>query len=90
MKVKDIFYGAFLSGVIIALMGYVYLIVGGVVGACLFSTGILLICELGLLLYTGKAGLVPSGDISIKELFWILIFNLFGAWAIGMIGRMLG
>lgn len=67
---------------LIGIAGAVYLTIGGLAGAVCFSGGLMLICLLKLLLYTGKAGYVGK-EVSPKNLLIILIFNLIGAYLIG-------
>lgn len=76
------------AGILIAVAGYVYLTVSGIVGACMFAFGLLGVCYLGLHLYTGKAGSVSlnkEDDIYYPSLAWILIFNFVGTGITGLL-----
>lgn len=57
----------------------VYLNIGGVIGAFLFSVGLLAVLTLNYELFTGKAGLYATGDIKPNRLAEIWLGNLFGA-----------
>lgn len=73
-----------LAGMLIGLAGYIYLTVGGIVGAFMFLFGLLGVCYMGLHLYTGKAGSCSfnkfelSEPTSITNLFLIILFNIIG------------
>ena len=60
-----------LAGILIAVSAIVYLKIGGVVGAFLFSIGLLTILHFKLGLFTGKAGLLSKGRITPIELISI-------------------
>ena len=64
-----------LAGFLIAIGGYAFLKVGGIVGAFLFSFGIICVVNLQTPLYTGIAGT--------DEKFWtkieVLVYNIIGA-----------
>ena len=73
-----------LAGMLIAMGGTINLAVGsGMLGAVLFSLGLLTILHFQLKLFTGKAGLLATNDISIKDLGLIWCGNLVGCgtWA---------
>jgi len=55
---QKVFKSSILAGIFIAVAGYIYLTVSGIVGACMFAFGLLGVCYIGLHLYTGKAGSV--------------------------------
>lgn len=77
-----------LAGILIGVAGYVYLTVGGIVGACMFAFGLLGVCYMGLHLYTGKAGSVSldkQDEIYYPNLGLILLFNFVGTAATGML-----
>ena len=63
----------------IALGGAVNLIQGGVIGAILFSVGLLTILSLRMELFTGKAGLYVSNKITLTKLYEIWLGNFVGA-----------
>ena len=55
---KSAFWGGIASGIMVGIGGTVYLSCESkVVGAVLFSVALLVICMLGIYLYTGKIGL---------------------------------
>lgn len=66
------------AGLLIAMGGAMYLAIGGVVGAIMFSLGLLTILHFQLRLFTGKAGLLLSGDIRPVRLGLIWCGNLLG------------
>ena len=70
-----------LSGIIIAVSGIVYLQVGGVAGALLFSMGLLTVLSFKLNLFTGKAGLLATNEISVGKLADIWVGNFIGTTA---------
>lgn len=67
-----------LAGLMISLGCIVYLQVGGVAGALLFSLGLISILTFGFNLFTGKAGLLAT-----KEMTWL---RLGGIWVGNFIG----
>ena len=67
-----------LAGFLIAMGAAIYLTVGGVVGAVLFSLGLLTILHFQFKLFTGKAGLLAMQAISIRELISIYCGNFIG------------
>lgn len=81
-----------LAGVMIGIGGVVYLSIGGVIGALLFSVGLLTIVTFKFHLFTGKAGLLPTNEITITDLIRIWIGNFIGTWivAIGLYATPVG
>ena len=67
-----------LAGMMIAIGGIVFLSVGGTTGALLFSMGLLTILCLKLELFTGKAGLLATKEITPGKLLEIWIGNFIG------------
>lgn len=67
-----------LAGILIALGGVAYLKIGGVVGAVLFSIGLLTILHFKCELFTGKAGLLASRAIHPIKLGGIYCGNMIG------------
>lgn len=65
----------------IAIASYIYLSVGGIVGAIMFSIGLLTILNMQFKLFTGSVGYIKSKD-DIKDNFIILIGNIIGACGI--------
>lgn len=75
-----------LSGILIGIGGTIYLSVENkIVGSILFSIGLLSICYLKLPLYTGKIGYLIKKEISIYDLFYILMGNILGALITGLV-----
>ena len=70
-----------IAGFMISLGGYLYLTLGGLVGALFFSIGLLTILHFNFQLFTGKAGLLSTKQISCLRLVAIWIGNLIGASA---------
>lgn len=76
-----------LAGIMIGLAGWVYLKLDrSIVGACLFSLGLISVFSLELNLYTGKVG----GSSWFKDLYLVrvLMMNLAGVLFIGLISRL--
>lgn len=71
-------YSSILAGILIAMGCITYLTIGGVLGAFMFSFGLLAILRLGLDLYTGKAGLLATNEIDLRKLVSIYAGNLLG------------
>lgn len=61
----------------IAIASYIYLSVGGIVGAIMFSIGLLTILNMGFKLFTGSVGYIKSKD-DIRDNIIILIGNIIG------------
>lgn len=68
-----------LAGIMISIACAVYLSVGGVAGALLFATGLLGILFYQMKLFTGKAGLLVDGGITLADLGIIWVGNFIGA-----------
>lgn len=75
----DTFKKSIFAGVCISLGGTIYLSVGGIVGAVLFSFGLLAVVHYSLPLYTGKSGFCKTTK-DLKLLPLILIGNIIGAF----------
>ena len=71
-----------LSGILIAIGAYANLKVGGVIGAFLFSFGIVAIVGCNISLYTGIAGTDAKFIEKLEVLFMNLIGAVFGAFLI--------
>lgn len=69
---------AILAGMLIAMGAALYLTVGGALGAFLFSLGLLTILYFKFALFTGRAGLLATGDIRVGELIKIWFGNFIG------------
>ena len=74
-----------LAGIMIALGGVVNLTVGGPLGAVLFSIGLITILVFGFDLFTGKAGLLATGEITPVKLAHIWGYNFMGAAIMALI-----
>ncbi len=96
MNMKDTFRSAVLSGIAVAIAGWGYLAFPNIVGAVLFSFGLLTVVNYKLKLYTGTAGFVPlrydDGRSrwlrAIGELLFILFANIIGCMFISLLARM--
>ncbi len=79
MNVWQTFRSAILAGIAISCGCIVFLKVGGVAGAVLFTFGLLTVVHYALKLYTGTAGFVASwNDFSV--LWLILLGNIVGCF----------
>ena len=67
------------AGMMIAIGGIIFLTLSGLEGALLFSMGLLTILCLKLELFTGKAGLLATKEITPGKLLEIWIGNFIGA-----------
>ena len=74
-----------LAGMMIGLGAIVYLSVGKIVGAFMFSIGLLAILHFRCRLFTGKAGGLATGAISLDDLAAIYIGNAFGTCVMAFI-----
>lgn len=79
---------AIIAGFLIAMGGAMYLAIGGVVGAIMFSLGLLTILHFKYYLFTGKAGLLLTKEIKPLHLAEIWLGNFIGTCfgAIAMLG----
>lgn len=76
-----------LAGMLIGIGGLVYLSVDyKVFGAFLFSLGLITIIAKGFTLYTGAIGYLDKIN-TIPYYFYMLIYNLWGAWIMGLVGK---
>lgn len=76
-KIRVFAGGSFLSGIFISVGAIAFLKVGGILGACLFTFGLISIIHYQLKLYTGVSGFVSNVDDCIT-LPIILLFNIIG------------
>lgn len=67
-----------MAGIMVAFAATLNLKIGGIVGAILFSLGLLTILTYQFNLFTGKAGLLATKQISLLGLFAIYWQNLIG------------
>lgn len=71
------------AGLCIGIGGIVYLKVGGVAGAALFSVGLITIVSYKLKLYTGASGFVTKENWT--DLFTILFGNIIGCYLMSLL-----
>ena len=71
-----------LAGIMISLGCIINLQIGGISGALFFSLGLLTILMFDFELFTGRAGLIPTGQITWKKLGLIWLGNLYGCAAV--------
>lgn len=64
------------GGAMIGIASYIYLMTGGIVGAFLFSIGLLTILNMNFKLYTGAVGFAKKHDV--PSLAAILLGNIIG------------
>ena len=67
-----------LAGMMISLGCTIFLKIGGIVGAILFSIGLLGVVTYQLNLFTGKAGFLDLNWMGIREIGSILLLNVIG------------
>lgn len=67
-----------LAGIMISLGCIINLQVGGIGGALFFSLGLITILMFNFDLFTGRAGLIPTGQMTWKKLGLIWLGNLCG------------
>lgn len=72
-----------LGGAFISLGGYIYLTIGGPLGAVLFSIGLLSVVHFGAILYTGK--IREFSQVSALRLLSILGLNIIGCILMALI-----
>ena len=81
----DIFRSAITAGLFIALGGFVFLKVGGIVGACLFTFGLLGVIHYQVHLFTGRSGYV-NGVEDFFLLFTAVLFgNVLGCYLVSLL-----
>lgn len=85
MTVINLFRSAVFAGITIGIAGFCYLAVGGVIGAVVFSFGLLTVIGYKLKLFTGTAGFVTLKDM--PSLLLILVGNVFGCLLIALMTR---
>ena len=74
-----------LAGIMIAIGAIVNLQVGGLLGPFLFAVGLLTILEFEFNLFTGKAGLLATKEISVADLFTVWCGNFIGTALVSML-----
>ena len=81
----DIFRSSITAGILIALGGFVFLKVGGIVGACLFTFGLLGVIHYQAHLFTGRSGYV-NGVEDFFLLFTAVLFgNVLGCYLVSLL-----
>ena len=82
------FCSAILAGICIAIGGVVYLSVGGVAGAVLFSFGLLTVVHFGYRLYTGTAGFVDvKKGRDWLDMLIIILGNIVGCGLVALLAH---
>lgn len=71
-------YRGLLGGACISVGGYIYLAVGGPVGAVLFAIGLLTVVHYSFLLYTGRIQNTFDSKTDAKALVPVLVWNVAG------------
>ena len=87
---------AILSGIAIGIAGWGYLAYNNIIGAILFSFGLLTVVGYKLPLYTGTAGFIPLRDEqgrscwpgAIGKLLFILMGNIIGCLLVSLLSRL--
>lgn len=90
------FRSAVLSGIAIGIAGWGYLAYNTIVGAVLFSFGLLTVVGYKLPLYTGTAGFIPLRDeqgrsclfSAVGKLIFILLGNIVGCLLVSLLSRL--
>lgn len=85
---KEFILRSILGGAFISLGGYIYLTVGGPLGAVLFAIGLLSVVHFGALLYTGKIrefSLKNGAGMRPLPLLSILLLNIVGCALMALI-----
>ena len=83
IEVKEV-YKSMMAGYLIALGGYVNLKVGGVLGAFLFSLGLLSVIAFKTPLYTGMVSNLESYNYP-RNMCKVLVYNCIGAAGLGLL-----
>ena len=93
---KQTFRSSVLSGIAVGIAGWGYLAYPNIIGAVLFSFGLLTVVNYKLKLYTGPAGFVALRDEEGKSRFWgavgellfILAGNIVGCLLVSLFARL--
>ena len=83
--VVNLFRSAVFAGIAIGVAGFCYLAIGGIVGAFVFSFGLLTVLGYKLKLFTGTAGFIEPKEM--PTLFLILVGNIVGCLLIALMTR---
>ena len=76
------------AGMSIGIAGYIYLSTNAILGAVLFSVGLLSCVITGSPLFTGKSGFI-SDTQDFRRLILVLLLNVYAAFIFGLIARLL-
>lgn len=82
---SELIRSAIFAGIAVGTAGFGNLAVGGLIGAVLFSFGLLTVLSYKLKLYTGTAGFFVRGEFG--SLFLILLGNIIGCFIVGLLTR---
>lgn len=92
MKILKLFRSSIFAGIAIGIAGFGFLasgvqkeVYGSIVGAVLFSFGLLTVVGYKLKLYTGTAGFIKKNEIA--DLFLILLGNILGCLCVALLSR---
>lgn len=96
MNMQQTFRSSILSGIAVAIAGWGFLAYTNIIGAVLFSFGLLTVVNYKLKLYTGTAGFVALRDEAgrsrwikaIGELLFILLGNILGCLLVALLLRL--
>ena len=96
MNMQQTFRSSVLSGIAVAIAGWGFLAYTNIIGAVLFSFGLLTVVNYKLKLYTGTAGFVALRDEAghsrwikaIGELLFILLGNITGCLLVALLLRL--
>ena len=81
----DIFRSSIIAGLLIAIGGFVFLKVGGIVGACLFTFGLLGVIHYQVHLFTGRSGYVNSVSDTFLLFTAVLFGNVLGCYLVSLL-----
>ena len=73
------------AGMMIGMAAMLNLQIGGILGACFFSLGLLAVCALQLDLFTGKIGAIMRKEITLWQATFVFLMNLVGILIIATI-----
>lgn len=76
------------AGMSIGIAGYIYLSTNAILGAILFSVGLLSCVVTCSPLFTGKSGFI-SDTQDFRRLILVLLLNVYAAFTLGLIARLL-
>ena len=76
------------AGLMISMGGYLYLTLGGTIGSIFFAIGLMSIVHFKLHLFTGKAGLLATKEISALTLVVIWLTNFIGCALGGIVTQL--